>query len=174
VHNILIGNNRTALDAAALKASGIGFGTVIAGEVMTGDTNENAKRIVNAALDCQSDKDIEKPACLLFGGETTLKVTGSGKGGRNQHLALACGLHLKGTEGITILSAGTDGTDGPTDAAGGIVDGNSASNSIERTISPEDHLERFDSYNFFSLAGGHIKTGPTLTNVMDIVVAVIE
>jgi glycerate 2-kinase len=173
VHNILIGNNNTALEAAANRAVESGFKTVISKDDMDGDTTGYSKIIVKAAIDCQSDNGIEKPACLLFGGETSLKVTGGGTGGRNQHMALMCALQLKGTSGITILAAGTDGTDGPTDAAGAIVDGDTFRNAIQKNISPDDHLERFDSYNFFALAGGHIKTGPTLTNVMDIVVAII-
>jgi glycerate-2-kinase len=174
VHNILLGNNRTALDSAVIKAGDSGFRTVITRDDMKGDTTEYAKTIVQAAIDLQSDKGIEKPACLLFGGETTLKVSGKGKGGRNQHLALKCALELTGTNGITILAAGTDGTDGPTDAAGAIVDGGTVVNATEKNISAENHLKEYDSYNFFSLSGGHIKTGPTLTNVMDIVVAIIE
>jgi glycerate 2-kinase len=173
VHNILIGNNRTALDAAALKARESGFRTVIIKDDMDGDTAEYAKRIVKAAIECQSDMEIEKPACLLFGGETTLRVTGTGTGGRNQHMALSCAIQLMGTGGITILAAGTDGTDGPTDAAGAVVDGDTFKNAIGKNISPGDHIDRFDSYNFFTLAGGHIKTGPTLTNVMDIVVVLV-
>jgi len=174
VHNILLGNNRTALDAGARKARESGFRSVITTDDMNGDTAEYAKTIVQTAKDFQSDEGTEKPACLLFGGETTLKVSGNGTGGRNQHMALRCALELAGTKGITILAAGTDGTDGPTDAAGAIVDGGTLITATGKNISAERYLEEFDSYNFFSLAGGHLKTGPTLTNVMDIVVAIIE
>jgi glycerate 2-kinase len=174
VHNILIGNNRKALDAAALKAGQSGIGTVFRRYDMSGDTTLYSKEIVKAALECQKDNEVVKPACLLFGGETTLKVTGGGYGGRNQHMALECALQLNGRTGITILAAGTDGTDGPTDAAGAIVDCDSVKNASGKNISANDHLERFDSYNFFRAAGGHIKTGPTLTNVMDIVVVIVE
>jgi glycerate-2-kinase len=174
VQNILIGNNKTALKAAATKARESGIRTVVIRDDMTGDTAEFSKIAVKTTLDYQSDNEAKKPVCLLFGGETTLKVTGSGVGGRNQHMALSCAVQLKGTKGISILASGTDGNDGPTDAAGAVADGDTVKNAVGKNISPEDHLERFDSYNFFSLAGGHIKTGPTLTNVMDIVVAVIE
>jgi glycerate-2-kinase len=174
VHNILIGNNRTSLGAAAAKAVSSGFRTVITREDMSGDTIGYSADIIKAAMDCRADRDVEKPACMLFGGETTLKVTGIGKGGRNQHMALACAGLLEGYEGITILAAGTDGTDGPTDAAGAVVDGSTIENAMAQGIHYPDYLERFDSYNFFSLAGGHIKTGPTLTNVMDIAISLVE
>jgi glycerate 2-kinase len=173
VHNILIGNNLTALDAAAKAAIEKGIRTVIIKSDMKGDTAEYAGTIVKEAVECQNDHEVEKPACILFGGETTLKVTGTGTGGRNQHIALSCALQLKDTSGITILAGGTDGTDGPTDSAGAIVDGATYNSAIGKDVSPEDHLARFDSYNFFNSAGGHLKTGPTLTNVMDIVVVVI-
>lgn len=174
VHNLLIGNNRTALDAAAKKAVESGFRTVTIKDDMKGDTKEYSLLIVQDVIKCSESDEILKPACLLFGGETTLKVAGSGMGGRNQHMALLIALHLKETEGITILAAGSDGSDGPTDAAGAVVDGGTLKIATDNNISAVDHLELFDSYNFFSIAGGHIKTGPTLTNVMDIVIAVIE
>jgi glycerate 2-kinase len=88
VHNILIGNNRSAIDAAARKARESGFRTVLSRDDMRGDTVGYAEIIVKAAIDCQKDESIEKPACLLFGGETSLRVTGRGTGGRNQHMAL--------------------------------------------------------------------------------------
>jgi glycerate 2-kinase len=174
IHNILIGNNRKALDAAAGKAKECGYINVIVHDDMKGDSLEFGRIVVQKALDYQSDKDVKKPVCLLFGGETTIKVSGNVDGGRNQHMALHCAIQIRGRKGITILAAGTDGTDGPSDAAGAIVDGNTFADALMKSISPDDHLRRFDSYNFFRAAGGHIKTGPTLTNVMDIVIAIVE
>jgi glycerate-2-kinase len=173
-HNFLIGNNMSAIKEAAAAARNRGFATVIIDGMMQGDTMQFADVIVKAAADCQGDPSVLKPACLLFGGETTLRVTGSGLGGRNQHLALACAIRIKGTKGITILAAGTDGTDGPTDAAGAIVDGGTCIRAEEDNLSPEEFLERFDSYNFFRLTGCLLKTGPTLTNVMDLAVVIVE
>jgi len=111
---------------------------------------------------------------LLFGGETIIKVTGKGLGGRNQHLALSCALMLKEVDGITVLAAGTDGNDGPTDAAGAVVDRSTIKKALELNLDPGKYLAGFDSYNFFRLAGGHIITGPTMTNVMDIAVVIVE
>jgi len=110
-YNVVIGNNMTALKAASFKAKGFGFRNVIIMDEMNGDTSDFAKIIVQSAIECQEDSKVEKPACLLFGGETTLKVTGNGTGGRNQHMALSCAIQIKGRRGITILAAGTDGTD---------------------------------------------------------------
>lgn len=111
-----------------------------------------------------------KPLCLLFGGEPTLKVSGSGLGGRNQHLALYLATRLDPGEEITLLCAGTDGTDGPTDAAGAIIDRNTLLCAKHKNIDAVEFLSRFDSYHFFQQAGGHIITGNTRTNVMDMVV----
>ncbi len=113
-------------------------------------------------------KRTRKPSCLIAGGETTVTVKGNGKGGRNTELALAFSLEVEGKDGITLLAAGTDGTDGPTDAAGAIVDGTTAGKAREAGLEPPEYLGRNDSYTFFDRAGGLLKTGPTGTNVMDI------
>ena len=115
-----------------------------------------------------------KPVCLLFGGETTIRMTGKGLGGRNQHFALVCAIMIQNHPGITILSAGTDGTDGPTDAAGAVVDSDTMRGALLKNIDPAKYLREFDSYHFFKKAGGHIITGPTMTNVMDIIVVIVE
>jgi glycerate-2-kinase len=130
-----------------------------------------ACRLAQAAL---LTRDTLKPGekrCLLFGGETTVTVRGKGRGGRNQELALAFAREIAGMEGITMLSAGTDGTDGPTNAAGAIVDGMTAIKAREIGLHPEAYLGNNDSYTFFnrfdSLTGEkhHVITGPTGTNV---------
>ncbi len=118
--------------------------------------------------------------CLLSGGETTVIVHGNGKGGRNQELALAFAIETAGTPGVTLLSAGTDGTDGPTDAAGAVVDGLTAQRARELGVHPEPYLGNNDSYTFFSKLDAldnekHLLvTGPTGTNVMDIQILLIE
>ena len=101
-------------------------------------------------------------------------MTGSGLGGRNQHLALLSAILLQNNRGITILSAGTDGTDGPTDAAGAVVDSDTATDALSKKADPAKYIQEFDSYHFFKKAGGHIITGPTKTNVMDIIVALVR
>ena len=101
-------------------------------------------------------------------------MAGEGVGGRNQHLALICAGLLRGSSGITVLAAGTDGSDGPTDAAGAVVDSATYEDALAAGDNPDHYLEKFDSYSFFEKNGGHIKTGPTMTNVMDISVVIIE
>ena len=172
-HNILIGNNRMALEAGAEKAASLGFEVSIVDDKLQGNSLVASQYIIEKAVSFRKQKKSVKPACLLFGGETTLKVTGDGLGGRNQHLALAASLSLKNVPGITILSGGTDGNDGPTDAAGAVVDSATVPAAISKNISPEKYLTEFDSYNFFKRSSGHIKTGPTRTNVMDMVVVLI-
>ena len=174
VTNEIIGNNRMALESASGKAQELNIHPVIADDLLQGDVAYATEKIVNDSLACRADKSIVKPACLLFGGETTLRMTGKGKGGRNQHLALLCSALLKGKPGITVLAAGTDGNDGPTDAAGAVVDYETSRVAANRHLDLQKYIDSFDSWNFFHKAGGHIITGPTMTNVMDIVVVIIE
>jgi glycerate 2-kinase len=173
-HNILIGTNKVALEAAKLKALDFNINAVIIDTQLQGDTATVAEYIVETALRFKADESEVKPVCLLFGGETTVKMTGTGLGGRNQHLALLSAFLLQNHPGITVLSAGTDGTDGPTVAAGAVVDSLSWPDALRENIDPAKYLAEFDSYHFFKKAGGHIITGPTMTNVMDILVVIIE
>ncbi|MEK7241150.1 MAG: MOFRL family protein, partial [Planctomycetota bacterium] len=108
------------------------------------------------------------PACLLAGGETTVTLKGDGRGGRNQEFALASAMEIEGLEGVVILSGGTDGNDGPTEAAGAVVDGTTCRRARVHGMEPEDFLMRNDSHTFFCRLGDHIITGPTRTNVMDV------
>ena len=114
--------------------------------------------------------------CLLLGGETTVMVKGKGKGGRNQHLALLLAKilyeNLPGRN-ATVLCAGTDGSDGPTNATGAVVDQSTWGNALARSVDPKEFLANNDSYNFFKNTDNHIVTGPTMTNVMDLVVVLI-
>lgn len=172
--NILAGSNKMALKAAGEKALSLNINAVILDNQLQGDVSDVAEYLVGYALKFKSDKNEVKPVCLLFGGEPTVKMTGKGKGGRNQHLALKVALLLKDKPGITVLCAGTDGNDGPTDAAGAVVDSNTIQSPVLKNINPEKYYKDFDSYNFFKKAGGHIITGPTMTNVMDIIVVIVE
>jgi len=117
---------------------------------------------------------VPAPACILAGGETTVRIQGRGKGGRNQELALAGALDLKDWSHIALLSAGTDGTDGPTDAAGALVDGDTCRQAWQRGLNPAAYLENNDSYNFFDRLGQLFKTGPTRTNVMDLMCLLVD
>jgi glycerate 2-kinase len=172
--NYLIGTNLIALEAAKQKALEFNINPVIIDDKIQGDNASVAEYIVETALKFLDDINEVKPVCLLFGGETTLKMKGRGIGGRNQHLALLCAVQLQDHPGITILSAGTDGTDGPTDAAGAVVDSDTIPDAIAKSYNPERYIREFDSYHFFKKVGGHIITGPTMTNVMDIIVAIVD
>jgi glycerate 2-kinase len=172
-YNILIGTNRIALQAAAEKAKELGFESHILTDRLEGDVLAAADYIVGQALEFKSKKNNGKAICLLIGGEPTVRVTGNGSGGRNQHLALLCAVMLRGVSGITILAAGTDGSDGPTPNAGAVVDGETYMKAIRNGNNPEDFLKEFNTCRFFSIEGGAIVTGPTMTNVMDIIAVLI-
>ena len=173
-YNILVGSNRMSLEGAKRKALEFNINAVIIDDKLQGDAMSVSEYLVETAVRFKADEDEVKPVCLLFGGETTVKMTGKGAGGRNQHLALLSALLLQDKPGITILSAGTDGNDGPTDAAGAVVDSDTIPIAVRKNIDPERYLSTFDSYHFFKKAGGHIITGPTMTNVMDIIVIIVE
>ncbi|WP_207514444.1 glycerate kinase type-2 family protein [Longitalea luteola] len=172
--NYLIGTNRIALEAAAETARSLRYTPVIVTDALKGEAREKAQELVAQVR----QYDGPRPACLLLGGETTVTVNHPGKGGRNQEFALAALIALQqafpDSEKLPVLlSAGTDGTDGPTDAAGAVVDAAVIKQAAQRVLTAEDYLTRNDSWNFFHQAGGHIITGPTFTNVMDIVVVLI-
>lgn len=172
-YNILAGSNKMALEAARNKAIESGINALIIDDQLQGDVKDVSEYLVRDSLKYKAGIDEPKPVCLLFGGETTVKMTGKGKGGRNQHLALSAAILLQDYPGVTILSSGTDGNDGPTNAAGAVVDSDTVSQAVSKKISPEKYLKAFDSYNFFKKVGGHIITGPTMTNVMDVIVVLV-
>jgi glycerate 2-kinase len=174
VENVIIGSNQAALQAARTKAESLGCRTEILSSEITGDAGIAAKKLAAEALKRRETKNFQEPLCLISGGETTVNVKGTGKGGRNMELALSFALEIDGIIGITLLSAGTDGTDGPTDAAGAFVDGLTFERANSLELNPRLYLENNDSYNFFKQAGGLYVTGPTGTNVMDIQVIIID
>ena len=173
-HNLIIGNNRLALELARQKTLEFNINSVIIDDELQGDAISVAEYLVDTAKNFKQDNREVKPVCILFGGETTVKMTGKGLGGRNQHLALLCAQMLGDMPGITILCAGTDGNDGPTDAAGAVVDSATIPSALSKGLDPGKYLKDFNSYNFFRKCGGHIITGPTLTNVMDIVIIIVD
>jgi len=111
---------------------------------------------------------VKPPACVISGGETTVTLRGQGLGGRNQEFALAAALELAGVHPVVVLSGGTDGTDGPTDAAGAVADGGTVSRAARLGLEARVLLDRNDSYHFFQPLGDLLVTGPTGTNVMDV------
>jgi glycerate 2-kinase len=133
-----------------------------------------AGKAVAAKRLLEGKQGTKKPICLISGGETTVTVRGTGVGGRNMELALTFALEVEGEHGIHLLSAGTDGTDGPTDATGAYVDGQIVKKARLTGINPEEYLANNDSYNFFRKTDGLFITGPTGTNVMDIQIVLLE
>jgi len=169
VQNVIIGNNRTALSAAKGRAEELGFNAFILSGFIEGETKDAAIFHTAIAKEILStDNPVRRPACVISGGETTVTVHGDGLGGRNQEFALAAAIDVEGTDGVAVLSAGTDGTDGPTDAAGAIVDGQSVARGKRRGLDANAYLKRNDSYHFLQATGDLLVTGPTLTNVMDL------
>jgi glycerate 2-kinase len=169
VHNYLAGTNRIALEAAAGKARKLGYHPLLLSDTVTGDVDTVASQLVQTALDYQGPL----PACLLAGGETTVKITGNGLGGRNQQLALAVGVAITAHPTLTFLSGGTDGSDGPTNAAGAIVHASTMKNAGNMQLDANSFLHNNDAWHFFSKAGGLMITGPTQTNVMDLMILLI-
>ena len=169
VHNVIVGSNRLALQAAASHAKKLGYKPLILSSSIQGETKEVARvhcEIVREIV--ASGSPIGSPACLLSGGETTVTVRGNGKGGRNQEFALAAAIALADFDKAVALSAGTDGTDGPTDAAGGIADSTSEARASKRSVDLRKSLVANDSYTALAKLGDLLKTGPTGTNVMDL------
>ena len=175
VRNTLVASIRQALDAAAEEASRQGCTPQILTSSMTGEAREQAGIIVAEARRRQASLYAgDAPLCLLFGGESTVTLRGSGRGGRNQEMALAATLALADEQGIDLVCAGTDGTDGPTDAAGGYAFSGDLARLRGLGLSPERFLENNDSYPCLERAGTLLRTGPTRTNVMDMVVVLVR
>jgi glycerate 2-kinase len=175
VQNLIVGNNRNALLAAQEQALSLGYKTMVLSSQIEGEAREVAQVFAGIGKEiCQAGLPISPPACVLAGGEPTVTIKGKGKGGRNQELALACAISIDGWDRIFLLSAGTDGTDGPTDAAGAIVTGLTCRRARQADLNPYSYLLANDSYSFFESLGDLVKTGPTRTNVMDIICMLVE
>ncbi|MBI5640528.1 MAG: glycerate kinase [Nitrospirae bacterium] len=174
IENIIIGSNTIALSEAKQAAREKGLDAEILSSEIRGEAREVGKWLANKAIGLRKAKSSSRSCCLISGGETTVTVKGNGLGGRNTELALAFAMEIDGMDGITLLSAGTDGTDGPSDAAGAIVDGETIGTAKSLGLDPRDYLENNDSYSFFRKAGGLFITGPTGTNVMDIQIVLLR
>jgi len=164
-----------ACQGAIDKAKELGFNSLFLSSCIEGESREVAK--VHAAIGKEvisTGNPISRPACLVSGGETVVTVKGNGLGGSNLEFALAAAIEIEGTNDMIILSLGTDGTDGPTDAAGAIVDGDSINRAKKLGFDSHEYLKQNDSYNFFKKLNDLIITGPTGTNVMDIRLVLIR
>ncbi len=174
VYNIIIGNNKLSSIAALDYLKMKGLNTLLLSTTLEGEAKQAGKDLAAVAINITSQgKPLLRPAGIVAGGETTVTVTGRGIGGRNQELALSAALKLQGIENCVIASLSTDGVDGPTDAAGAIVDGFTISQSEKQKMNAKEYLENNDSYSFFKKLSSLIITGPTGTNVNDISVIVI-
>ena len=170
VQNVIVGSNRQAAQAAVKRAEELGFNALLLSTFVEGEAREVARVAAALAKEViRFDQPITKPACLVWGGETTVTVRGSGLGGRNQELALAAAIALDGWSNVLVEALGTDGTDGPTDAAGAIATGETVSRARAMGLDAAAMLADNDAYHFFAQLGDLVITGPTGTNVNDLV-----
>ncbi|MCZ7538655.1 MAG: glycerate kinase [Anaerolineae bacterium] len=169
VRNVIVADNALAAEAAEARARALGFNTLLLSTYVEGEAREVGRVLAALAREIVAHgRPLPAPACLLLGGETTVTVRGAGKGGRNQELALASALAIQGMESVLIASLATDGSDGPTDAAGGLVDGATVARGEAAGHSAFGALAANDAYHFLEGAGDLLVTGPTNTNVNDL------
>lgn len=170
VHNVIVADNARAAQAAAEHAEVLGLHTLLLSTYVEGEAREVAKVVAALAKEIAAyGRPVSCPACLILGGETTVTVRGQGRGGRNQELALAAALAIEGLDGLLIASLATDGTDGPTDAAGGLVDGTTVARGAALGLSARAALDGNDAYPYLERVGDLLVTGPTNTNVNDLI-----
>jgi len=169
VQNVFVGSNRLAAEAAVATAQKWGLNALLLSTFVEGEARQVA-RVAAALLKelVHYNRPVPRPACLLWGGETTVTVRGRGQGGRNQELALAAALALEGLAQVVLVALGTDGTDGPTDAAGAVATGETIARARALGLDPAAHLANNDAYPFFEALDDLIRTGPTGTNVNDL------
>lgn len=169
-HTVLLGSNQKALEAARAAALQRGYTTHLFAHDLTGEARAIGRAVAQQAMQMAAGE----PVCLLWGGETTVTVTGAGRGGRNQEVVLAAAIALEGCDPrFVVLSGGTDGIDGPTDAAGAWATPQTVPQARTRGFNPETYLADNDAYTFFEQTGGLLKPGPTHTNVMDVQIALV-
>jgi hydroxypyruvate reductase len=174
-HNVIIGTNGDALRAAAAKAEALDYRPLVLSSRIEGETRQVAR--VHGAIAREmlaSGLPVAPPAALISGGETTVTVTGGGKGGRNMEFALAAGLDISDQAAIVCLSCGTDGSDGPTDAAGAVSDHTTVDRARQKGLDAAGFLDNNDAYRFFAALGDLVITGPTHTNVMDMRIILVN
>jgi len=173
VHNVVVGNCRSTALAACNSLQKAGLCSLLLTALLEGEARHVGTVLASIAKEVDSSENpLAKPCGIVAGGETTVKVVGKGKGGRNQEIALSAALNISGMEGVVIASLSTDGIDGPTNVAGALVDGNTIMRSLGRGIDAKHFLSNNDSYSFFSKLDDAILTGLTGTNVNDISIIV--
>lgn len=174
VTTTLIGSNRLAALAAKEAAEGLGYRSLILSTFVEGEAREIGKLAAALARGVARHGDpFPAPVCLVMGGETTVTVRGGGRGGRNQELALSAAIALDGLPGAAVMALATDGTDGPTDSGGAVVDGTTIARARSLGLDPQAALANNDAYPFLEQTGSQLKIGPTGTNVNDLIVIVV-
>jgi glycerate 2-kinase len=169
VHNVVIGSNLQAARAALAQARGEGLQASLLTTRLQGEARQAGRFLAAVATQViATGEPLARPACIVAGGETTVTLRGDGLGGRNQELALGAVADLAGLPGVALVALATDGGDGPTDAAGAVVTGETLQRAAELGLSPDNYLARNDAYHFFEPLGDLLKPGPTLTNVNDL------
>jgi len=168
--NVIVASNELAARAAEAQAQQLGFHTMLLSTFVEGEAREVARVFAAIGKEIAAyDRPLARPACLIAGGETTVTLRGKGKGGRNQELALAAALGIQGWDKMAIVSLATDGSDGPTDASGAFADGGTVRRAAERGLDAQAHLDNNDAYPFFAALDDLLLTGPTNTNVNDLI-----
>lgn len=169
IQNEIVGSNRLAAQAATRAAQQAGFNTLLLTTYLQGEAREAGRVLAAIARQvCSTSDPVAVPGCLVVGGETTVTVKGRGRGGRNQEMALSAVNQIRGLPGIILVTLATDGGDGPTDAAGAVVTGESFSRAKQAGLDLQASLDQNDSYTFFEGLGDLLKPGPTQTNVNDL------
>lgn len=175
VYNVIVGSNRLAAEAALHQAHREGFQPMLLTTSMQGEARQAGRMLGAIAKEIvASGNPLHRPACIIAGGETTVTIHGNGKGGRNQELALGAVQEIAGLENVVLVTLATDGSDGPTDAAGAVVNGDTLKKALLMGIDPADFLTRNDAYHFFSPLGDLLKPGPTDTNVNDLALVLVK
>ncbi len=171
---VIVGSAGMSLTAAREEARRRGYNTLVLSSMIEGETRDVAR--VHAAIGkeiLKTGQPVSRPGCVISGGETTVTLRGKGLGGRNTEFVLAAAMEIGGLPQVVVFSAGTDGTDGPTDAAGAVADGKTLARAEEQGLSAARYLADNDSYHFFEALGDLVKTGPTMTNVMDLRIVIV-
>ncbi len=175
LYHHIVGSNLEAMTAAGRQAEKLGYNTMLLSSRIEGETRDVARMHAAMAQEVlASGNPLPAPACLVSGGETTVTLSGAGKGGRNQEFSLAAAAEIDGTGRIVVLSGGTDGTDGPTDAAGALADHTTARRALKAGLDLRRHLDGHDAYPIFERLKDLLITGPTGTNVMDLRVVLVD
>jgi len=174
VHNLLVGTNKESCQAVAEVFEKRGYHSLILSTRLQGESREVGKILAGICIDIRENQlPVAPPAALVAGGETTVTVHGKGRGGRNQEVVLSAALSIRGNPAILVSSIGTDGVDGPTDAAGAVADGSTFERGLRIHMDPDSYLRENDSFPFFERLNDLVTTGPTGTNVNDIFIAIV-